>query len=263
MANAEKRIYLAGSFYDFRDKVIESLPEIKFSDPRTHRQNSIAQLVEDDMKDAVECPIMFACFPKGKSRGTMTYAEIGAARAKGNYIIIADENEQIDYKLNEMADVKFNKIEEAIEFIKNVECEKNRNEIVKKHLDDNFRIFLTTTPEYTTGLEKIAQNGKKIVTCKNIESVEDCSHMDLTVAHFPRGLKRNKQAVFFMGMSYSMSIPICILDENPIIYPPLAGLARRIFTQKEPFLDYLNMLKSQKIDDEAKVMYQLFEKYKS
>jgi hypothetical protein len=261
--NNKKRIYLAGSFYDFRDRIIEALPDMEFSDPRTHRQNSIAQLVEDDMKDAAECPVMFACFPRGKARGTMTYAEIGAAKAKGNYIIIADENEQTDYNLNKIADLKFNKIDEAIEFIKHVECGKNGREIIKTSPDDKFRIFLTTNHEYTEGLEKIAQNGKKIITSKEIDSVAECNHMDLIVAHFPKGLERDRRAIFMMGMSYSIGIPICILDENPIIYPPLAGLARRIFTQKEPFLDYLNMLKSQKIDDEAKVMYHLFEKYKS
>ena len=263
MTDNKKRIYLAGSFYDFRDKIISALPDFEFSDPRKKRQNSIAQVVEDDMKDAAECPVMLACFPNGKSRGTMTYAEIGAAKAKGNYIIIADENEQTDYELNKIADVKFGKIDEAIEFLKDATYEKSGNEIVKKSSGDGFRIFLATTPEYTKGLEKIAQNGKKIFTFKEMESIEDFGRMDLTAVHFPRGLKRNRQAIFVMGMSYSLGTPICMLDENPIIYPPLAGLARRIFTQKEPFIDYLNMLESQKIDDEAKVMYQLFEKYKS
>jgi len=263
MAEAKKRIYLAGSFYNFRERIISALPDFDFANPITHRQNSIAQLVEDDMKAAEECPVMLACFPKGKSRGTMTYAEIGAARAKGNYIIIADENEQQDYDINKIADVKFGKIDDAIEFLKNATYEKSGNEIVKKISDDNFRIFLTTTPGYIKGLEKIVQNGKKIFTFKDMESVEDFGRMDLTAVHFPRGLKRNRHAIFVMGMSYSLGTPICMLDENPIIYPPLAGLARRIFTQKEPFIDYLNMIQSQKIDDEAKVMYQLFEKYKS
>ena len=115
----KKKIYLAGSFLNFRDKIISELGyKYEFADPRKNRQHSIATLVVDDMGKAKECPIMLACFPKGNSRGTMTYAEIGGSRAKGNYIIIADETDKRDEFLDSISDSKLNSIDDAINFLK-------------------------------------------------------------------------------------------------------------------------------------------------
>ncbi len=97
----------------------------------------------------------------------------------------------------------------------------------------------------------------------SFSNLKNFGNVDLTVAHFPEGGNRDKKAILFMGMSYALKIPIVMIEENPIIYPPLAGLPRRIFTKKEIALDYLIRLESQEIQDEAKVMYSLFQKYKS
>lgn len=108
----KSKIYLAGSFYDFRDRIISELGDsYEFSDPRNNRQNAIAANVEDDINSSLSCPIFLACFPKGKSRGTMTYAEAGASRTKGNYMIIADETGQKDNFLEKIVDNSFDSID--------------------------------------------------------------------------------------------------------------------------------------------------------
>ena len=67
-----KKIYLVGSYHGFRDKIIQSLPDLRFADPRKHRQSSTAKLVIDDLEQAENCPITLAVFPKGKSKGVMS-----------------------------------------------------------------------------------------------------------------------------------------------------------------------------------------------
>ena len=262
----KKKIYLAGSFFGFRDKIISELGyKYEFADPRKNRQHSIATLVVDDMGKAKECPIMLACFPKGNSRGTMTYAEIGGSRAEGNHIIIADETDKRDQFLDDISDYKPNSIEVAINFLKenNPGRDPSRAITKKQNKDNKLRIFLATNINYFKEIEQVYQNENKILMYGSFENLKDFGNVDLTVAHFPKGGNRDKKAILFMGMSYALKIPVVMIEENPIIYPPLAGLPRRIFTKKEIALDYLLRLDSQEIQDEAKVMYSLFQKYNS
>ena len=262
----KKKIYLAGSFLDFRDRIISELGyKYEFADPRKNRQHSIATLVVDDMGKAKECPIMLACFPKGNSRGTMTYAEIGASKSKGNYIIIADETDKRDTFLDNISNYKLNKIDDAINFLKNNNLGRGPSRAItkKQNKDNKLRIFLATNINYFKEIEQVYQNENKILMYGSFENLKDFGNVDLTVAHFPKGGNRDKKAILFMGMSYALKIPVVMIEENPIIYPPLAGLPRRIFTKKEIALDYLLRLDSQEIQDEAKVMYSLFQKYNS
>ncbi len=262
----KKKIYLAGSFFGFRDKIISELGyKYEFADPRKNRQHSIATLVVDDIGGAKECPIMLPYFPKGKSRGTMTYAEIGGSRAKGNYIIIADETEKRDNFLDNISDYNPNSIEDAINFLKNNNPRRDVSRAItkKQNKDNKLRIFLATNINYFKEIETVCQNENKILMYGSFSNLKNFGNVDLTVAHFPEGGNRDKKAILFMGMSYALKIPIVMIEENPIIYPPLAGLPRRIFTKKEIALDYLIRLESQEIQDEAKVMYSLFQKYKS
>ena len=258
------KIYLAGSFFDFRDKIISALPEHKFSDPRKHRQHSIASLVEDDMNEAKECPILLACFPKGKSRGVGTYAEIGASLVTGNYIVIADETESSDDFLESIADYKTKSIDEAIEFVKYSWYNMLPNtEVKKKQTKENgkLNVLITTNKDCFSEVNEIEQNGKKIFYVDNLENIEDIGKMDLTLTCLEKGADIDRRAVAFMGMAYALEIPNILVEENPVAYPPLLGFARRVFTSKEIAFDYLSQLKSQKIDDEAKIMYGLFKKY--
>lgn len=266
MKELKEEIYLAGSFYDFRDKIISSLPEFNFSDPRIHRQHSIATLVEDDINEAIKCPVLLACFPKGKSRGTMTYAEIGASRTRGNCIIIADETGQRDSFLDSVSDYKIGSIGEAIDFLKNNKLERNPSKtIIKKQKNsEGLDIFLAANKEYFGEIEKIEQDDKRITHYDDLKGLADFGKFDLTVIHFPKGVEIDRKAVFFAGMSYALEIPVISIEENPVPYPPLLGLARRVFYERKPALYYLNNLTerdSLKIDNEARLMYDIFKKF--
>ena len=263
----KKKIYLAGSFLDFRDEIISELGyKYEFSDPRKNRQHSIATLVVDGMKGAEECPILLACFPKGNSRGTMTYAEIGGSRAKGNYIIIADETEKRDNFLDSISDYKPNKIKDAIHFLKNNNPRRDASRaIIKKQSKDNkLRIFLATNINDFKEIEQVYQNDEnKILMYGSFGNLKDFGNVDLTVAHFPKGKDRDRKAIFLMGMSYALEASSITVDENMVLYPPLEGLARRNFKDKKPALDYLMRLKSLEIQKESKVYYWVDKKYKS
>lgn len=260
------KIYLAGSFYNFRDKIIQALPDFEFADPRKHRQHSISSLVEDDMNEAETSPILLACFPKGKTRGTMTYAEIGASRANGNYVIIADENERKDGLLLNFADKTFDEIDQAIEFLKtnknNIFCSKfkpinwEKTDLNREVTD----IFLAGGSFHFLDFLTTGTN-KRVYQPFNLGSLNSFRDMDLTICNFPEKEDWDRPQIFYMGVSYALQTPIILLDEKEIPYPPLTGLARRIFRKENALLEYVQNIKSQKIEDEAKVMYDLFKKY--
>ncbi len=262
----EKRgkIYLAGSFFDFRDKIIQALPDNNFDNPRNNRQFCISALVEDDMTKAIGDKILLACFPKGKTRGTATYAEIGASRISGNYIIIADENQDKDPLLRTFADINLDSIDEAIGFLKD-----NRNKVLKSNYEriQGKKEFGKVENIFFAGNE---DHLKKLDLNKLIYFYDDSNpqyslsifkNFDLTLAHFPEAGDWSRKQIFFMGVSYALKIPVIMLDEKEVPYPPLNGLVRRVFRTKRSLVDYLDSLESQKVEDEAKVMYNLFKKY--
>jgi len=261
----KKKIYLAGSFFGFRDKIISELGyKYEFADQRKNRQHSIATLVVDDMGKAKECPIMLACFPKGNSRGTMTYAEIGGSRAEGNYIIIADETDKRDTFLDNISNYKLNKIDDAINFLKNKNLgrDASRAIIKKQNKDNKLRMFLATNIEYFKEIEQVYQNdGNKILMYGDFSNLKNFGKADLTIAHFPEGKDRDRKAIFFMGMSYALETPNIVIDKNMVLYPPLEGLAKRNLLYKHIGLDYLIRLKSLEIQKESKVYYYIDKKY--
>lgn len=258
-------IYPAGSFFGWRDEFMDRLTDFDFKDPRQHRQHAIAKLVEDDMNSAQECPILLAYFPKEKSRGTMTYAEIGASRAKGNCIITIDENTQ-DPLFEKVASHTFNNKEQAFELLikgqyksKFLPIKPQPEEICKNVL------FVGDTEQ----IRDVINKTRKIKNCHvgyDATQLNNFSKdVDVTVVNF-EGQKRSREAIFYMGLSYALDIPVILSTKNPIVYPPLAGLARRLFTteKKNDILkEYLTKLTSQNINSEAKIMYNLFDKFKS
>jgi hypothetical protein len=257
--------YLAGSYHDWRDRVVASLPGHNFSDPKNHRQSAIAKLVEDDMTEAMLCRRLFVGFPKGKSLGTMTYAEIGASKTAGNYIIGVDENEVKEPTLKFIADAHFSSFEEGIAHLKNFPdiYEKNDNlDRSKKPLGEVHNVLiLGQVPEQVTS----SKEKTYFVDFQATDLNSLGSGIDLVVVNFERGI-RPKEHILCMGAAYSADIPIILCEASPIIYPPLAGLARRIFSGSERFDilgDYLEGIKSNEIGSEAKVMYELFKKYQS
>jgi len=106
---------------------------------------------------------------------------------------------------------------------------------------------------------------KRSMIESDLESLEDFGSVDLTVVGFPRGT-RDKKSVFFMGLSYALETPVVMIEKNPILYPPLVGMVRRIFVGDEgekTVVEYLSQLSCQDISIEAKVMYGLFKKHRS
>jgi len=283
------RIYLAGSFYDWRDKVKRAMPSQKVADPRDSPQNSIADLVSNDMNEAERCSKMLIGLPKGKSLPTMTYAEAGAAYYSGNKVYVVDENEEKEPLLNALACRRFSNFDDAIKTLRRIgyyEEEKLysdrtlRDEEKKEREDeedearrasyedcakrDVKKILLLG--DFLEPPSKFWNTGKEIAFKYEFADIPQFNqNNDLLVINFNRG-KREKKDIFFMGVAYAAGVPIVMNEANPIIYPPLAGLARRIFTGPERFdilKDYLTEVKSNDINSEAKVMYGLFQKYKS
>ncbi|PIU75856.1 hypothetical protein COS75_02175 [Candidatus Pacearchaeota archaeon CG06_land_8_20_14_3_00_35_12] len=265
--NKKDKIYLAGSFYSFRDRIINALPEHDFADPRKHRQFAIAPLVIDDMKEAEESPIFLACFPKGKTRGTMTYGEIGASKILGNYVMIADENEQKDPLLEQIADVNFNSIDAAIDFLRsNNKILKSEYEKTpkKESLDKIETIFLASNSRNFPEIFELNKKGMNIVTPENITSLNEFKNADLNAVYFPSMGDWERKAIFFMGAAYALEMPTIMLDEKEFSYPPLNGIVRRVCRSKISMMDYMSTLidrKTQKIEVEAGICYDFFKKY--
>lgn len=277
MSEGRTRIYLAGSFYPFRDKIEGALSDkYDFSDPRTHRQSAIAKLVVDDMTDAVNCPVCLVCFPRGRSRGTMTYAEAGASMIYGNKLITVDENEDKDLFLKEMSYLFFTDIDDCISHLKDkvLDIEKTRRRRLKKEKNvGGLDIYLCGSMDYDIKALADCENRTNIEkrfilqSANPKEDLDVFDRVDLTVVHFPHSdtewIARSRIPIFFMGVSWAYNTPIILVDENPIVYPPLAGLSRRIFSNLDIAKEYLERLDSLDIDKEAKLMYYLLEKYKS
>lgn len=263
------RIYLAGSFYGYRDEIIKALPEYSFSDPRTHRQSSIAKLVMDDMTEAEKCPVLYAYFPKGKARGVMTYAEIGCSVTKGNHLIVVDENEQKDSLLEKLAEHYFTNFQESLNFLKEgIKPVKKKNQ-KKTASTACSKVYLCGSTEH--GLQRAVELAKRagakkefILKSDPLEDFKKIKDYDLIVVHFPAHIERDRHACFFMGAAWYHDIPVLLLDENkPWKYPPLQGLARRHSEDLTGVLDYLIEVEDLSINEEAVKMYEFFKIYKT
>lgn len=281
--------YLAGSFYDWRDKVIKAMPSQNFADPRESSQNSIADLVSNDMNQAERCERILVGLPAGKSLPTMTYAEVGAAYYSGNKIFVVDENKEKEPLLNAIACRRFSNFDDAIKTLRRIGYyeEKKlysdrtfRQQEKKEREDEEAEVRRTSFEDcgkrdvkrvlllgdFLKPPQKFWNTGKEMTFKYEFADIPKFGqNNDILVVNFNRG-KRDKKDIFFMGIAYAAGVPIVMNEANPIVYPPLAGLARRIFTGPERFdilRDYLTDVKSNNINSEAKVMYDLFQKYNS
>lgn len=81
------------------------------------------------------------------------------------------------------------------------------------------------------------------------------------MVHFPKGEEINRQACFFMGIAWAYDISIALIEENPIPYPPLQAVARRHFRNLEPAFEYISRFETIAINQEAVLMYDLFEEF--
>jgi hypothetical protein len=270
MEKNEKKIYLIGPFGDFRDKIIKELPEYSFSDPRRHHQANVAEMVSSDMNDAEECPISLAVFQK--SRGVMSYAELGGSAAHNNHIIVVDENEDYDSLLKGIASEYFTKLDDAIDFLKSSPTiEIKRFDSLPSKYPEGSEGIIPLQNIYICGtiddrICEICEEVERIGIDRNFFFAEpsrilwDFQHImkyDLVVAHFPANLDWDRNACFIMGAAYAHDISIFMIDEHEMKYPALQGLARRYGTLNN-LLEYVTEVNDLNINSEAKNMYNFF-----
>lgn len=276
--NTKPCINLVGSYHGFRDEIIKALPGYPLRDPRRNRQTATAKIVIDDLANAEESDICFVVAPRGKSRGVMTYVEIGDSYAHGKYVINVDENEVPDQFLITFSDKSLTNLRDGIEFIlnNNFKLEKKRdvppntgyaNSLKKASERRPLNIFLHGSLQ--NGLKEIMHHKlenriqKNFFTPSNdaFTDFELFREIDYLIVHFPKGEEINRQACFFMGVSWAYNIPIIVIEENPVPYPPLQAVARRQFRNLKPALDYISLLETPEVENESTLMYQLFQKY--
>lgn len=268
----QPKIYLIGSFHDFRDRIIDALPQYPFADPRTHRQSCVLKTLQDDVHEAESCPIALAVFPRGKSRGVMSYAEIGVSVANGNHLIIVDEDENPDPLLRGLADYYFTDLGDALHFLGgNPEfgdtageelVSKYPAEPEKKEIPAETVYFCGTIDDRLLGIIGRAREARpdKNFIVKSGDAYSDFERItdyDLIVVNFPGQLDWDRDACFMLGAAYSHDISVVLMDAHDWKYPPLQGLARRHCTP-EVLLDYLVNVDDLHITEEAKHMYNFF-----
>jgi len=268
------KIYLIGSFHDFRDKIINALPDYDFSDPRKFKQSCVLNTVSEDVKEAKECPVSLAVFPKGKSRGTMSYAELGISAVYENHIIIVDEDENADPLLKQIARNYFTNLDDAIGFLKTKPSFSlnSKKEMVSKYpANSDYKIIPCNTvyvcgtidEELMEAVERADKRGAEKRVIFNSDTYQDFQNIlsyDLIVANFPAkpDMDWDRHACFMMGAAYPHDISVLLIDPHEWKYPPLQGLVRRHATTMNNLEDYLVYVKDLHINNEAVVMYNLF-----
>lgn len=274
----ENEIYLIGSFTNpcWRQEFIDNVPNVKFDNPIHHEQSSITKLNYSDMNSA-STKSSLAYVPQGKRLGTMSYAELGAARASGQTIISVDENpsESKDSILERIASHEFQSKKEAMEFLL-----KNSNKfksfepievIDKTKIKEEWKSLLFTgnynlDVNQTLFKHSVLDSKKINIYDSSKFNLQNFSKdYDLLVVNFNKEDKHSPEALFLMGIAYQTKVPIILLEGHSIPYPPLLGLARRVLVGENRFEhleEYLKNLESQHISDEALVYYNLMNKFK-
>lgn len=258
----DKSVYPAGSFHGWHDEFIRDVfPSWDVLDPRENRQGAIAKLVEDDMGGVRKADALFCKLPKGKNLPVMTYAELGSARILGKPIILVDENEEKELVIHNLASEVFKDYKQGVGYLLRGDFELTGKDLVERPA--------------TNPVKKIAFAGDFYLASKNLKGKEqvypnllklgDLAEADLLAVSFERG-KRDKKAIAFMGAAYALGIPVILHELNPAIYPPLAGLARRIFSGEEGreiMTNYVTKIETNDINVEASFYKNLCEKFNS
>lgn len=271
-----EKIYLIGSFTnpDWREEIIKKIPNRKFENPINHDQSSITRLNYSDMEAAKNGPSI-AYVQQGKRLGTMSYAELGVARASGKSIISIDENpkEKKDSILEKIASYEFNSKEESIDFLNQnlfISSKYKPIPIINKTQNKDEMSSIIFAGDYNLEVDEMLHRNlsfiEKNISNFNVDSdIENFSTKnDILVVNFDKHKKHNPEALFAMGLAYQTKVPIILLEGNQIPYPPLLGLARRVMYGENRFShikEYLKNLKSQHISDEALVYYNLMNKF--
>ena len=268
------KIYLMGSFHGFRDKIITSLPNYSFVDPRSHRQSSVAKLVIDDLeKGARDTPIGLSVFPAGKTPGVMTYVEIGTSFSFGNYQIVVDEDKR-DSVLKKISNHYFDNLDTALFHLNS---RQNNFQIDEKPIKSKYSADATSVPmnkiliagTKTNELKKVVDEArlmspeKEFVFSSNpYYELLNIADYDLLVTNFPANMDWDRHACLLMGGAFAHDISTLIIDEHEWKYPPLQAVARRHGTINNLF-EYLTEVNDLHISKEAMNMYEFFTREKN
>lgn len=268
------KIYLIGSFLPFRDKIINALPKYSFSDPRTHPQSCIQKLVQADMNEAESCPAALAVFPKGKRKGVMSFAELGASAVNQNHILAVDETGEDDPLLEHIASKRFNSIDSVIDYLKTDPDfpTHSENHLFKRYpptADDkpipmkNIYFCGTIDDKMLQTIDKAKKmrpDKSLIVKSDPVKDFQNIKDYDLIVINFPGELDWDRHACFMMGAAYSHDLPVLLREDKDWRYPPLQALVRRHTPTLEGVLEYVTEVDDMHINREAVNMYYFFER---
>lgn len=274
------RVYPIGGFRtddikysDWRDFFIENLPNLEFDDPREHNQSAIAKLDTGDMNSAMNCPLSLVYLFGNKRAGTMSYCELGASRARGNGIIVVDENDKKDSLIEQIASHYYTDKKRALDFLEKGNFNFNKHQAIgiknKTKTREPCKSILFTGNLEEEGMIDLINYISKFKDVHTRPPISELSNFsdkyDLVVVNFSKGEQHSKYGLYHMGLAYATEVPIIELEGNSKFpYPPLPGLARRSFVGKERFnvaREYLERLQSQHISDEALICYDLMTKY--
>ena len=265
MSGLANSLYLAGSFYDFRDKIIASAP-FNVVDARNNPQHAMFETNKADLEAAIETPAFGLCLPKGKPAGVMTMVELGAAYSSGSEIIVANEVEgELDLPtgmlLKNASRHYFRSIDDMVSFFQGYTLpEKSPAKRPAEKAGPVKRIAV-----YGLEPDALDVKGKEVVqgayTIKDAKEFE-AGKVDILAVGFPRGKPHDRFACFMMGAATFHRVPIIVYTDRKAPYPPLTGgLQRRLFTDMDAVKYYLQSVQSQDITTESRVMYEIFKKF--
>jgi len=265
--------YLAGSFHKFRDGIIAGAPSKKFADPKFNRQNAMYATNQDDLEAAISTPVIIVVLVNGKTPGTMTFVELGAAYESGSKVIVADErkypNDALGKWLQNMTENHFHSIDEMTEFVENdlVMPTNYAPKIYPDMKDKVENVFFAGDLDHWLGY--VADTAKKLRPEMNMYKKDDhdfgifyetCMEKgDLVAVHFPQNIRIDRKTCFLMGGALYRKIPIIGKLDAVTPYPPLiGGLFRRTFNDHIGTLAYLLDVNVNDIGNESGVMYPMF-----
>jgi nucleoside 2-deoxyribosyltransferase len=117
----KQKVYLAGGFSNWRDKVM-ALTNIEFFEPVSKPDKHYSEYGTWDIHFVKQCDICFAYMDKDNPSGYGLAAEIGYAKALNKTVILiiekGHEKDRYFQFLKQFADVNYETLEEGIEFLK-------------------------------------------------------------------------------------------------------------------------------------------------
>lgn len=122
-------VYLAGGFHSgWQDRVVDSMPSLKFFDPREHGLEAPSEYSLWDLEAIRQSDVVFAYLEATNPGGYALALEVGYARALGKHIVFVDEKSAVEEKggrylamVRTSADVVFHSFEEGLAFLRSME----------------------------------------------------------------------------------------------------------------------------------------------